>query len=131
MARSLQLRTFQIGAPPKRGEGLRIGAARHPPRGVAKSRWREDGFFDVWLPVIAPSAALIHRYRKDLGDAAIRKRFFQAYEREMQQPAPRHVIELLAALAERTPIAVGCFCDDESHCHRSRLVELIRRVHVS
>jgi len=127
MKRPLNLRTFQIGAPPKRGEGLRIGATRRPPRGVPKTRWQRDGYFDVWLPVIAPSTRLILRYRRrDWDDPSVRRQFFQAYERELGKTQARQTIQLLAALAQRTAIAVGCFCSDESRCHRSRLYQVIR-----
>jgi uncharacterized protein YeaO (DUF488 family) len=128
MKRRLTLSTFQIGAPPKRGEGLRIGATRRPPRGVPKARWQRDGYFDVWCPVIAPSASLLHRCRRlDLDDLSMRRRFFQAYERELEQTPARQTIQLLAALAQRTAISVGCYCSDESRCHRSRLFEVLQR----
>jgi uncharacterized protein YeaO (DUF488 family) len=45
----------------------------------------------------------------------------------MKQPDSRHAIELLAEMAKRTPISIGCFCEDESHCHRSVLRDLIER----
>ena len=125
---TLKLWTFQIGAPPKRGEGLRIGATRRPPRGVPKAMWQKDGYFDVWLPAIAPSARLLDRYRRrDSDDPAIRRKFFRSYERELGQTPARHAIQLLVALAKRTPIAVGCFCEDESRCHRSRLHKVMQR----
>jgi uncharacterized protein YeaO (DUF488 family) len=127
MKRKLLLHTFRVGAAPKRGEGLRIGAVRWTPRGIPRARWREN-CFDVWLPVIAPSASLIRRLRKrDSKDAAAFKKFFEAYEREMHHTGSRQTNELLAALAPRTRIAVGCYCPDERDCHRSRLQRLIRR----
>jgi uncharacterized protein YeaO (DUF488 family) len=128
MATRLHLATFQIGGASKRRQGLRIGATRRPPRGVSRERWQREGFFDVWLPVVAPSADLLRRiHAGDIDDPDARRRFFAAYEREMAQTEPRQVIELLARLAERTPIAIGCFCADESRCHRSRLRALIER----
>ena len=128
MNRSLKLRTFQIGTPPKRGEGLRIGTTRRPPRGVPRSRWQRDEYFDLWFPVVAPSAALLKRTKgKDFDDPAVRKRFFEAYRRELQRPPAKHGVSLLAALAHRTAVAVGCFCADESWCHRSVLrAEIVR-----
>lgn len=124
----LKLRTFQIGALPKRGEGLRIGTTRRPPRGVRRHRWQRDGYFDVWLPAVAPSAKLLRRWRgSDFETASARKRFFDAYERELARPESRQTIHLLAVLARRTPIAIGCFCQDESRCHRSRLKQIIER----
>ena len=127
MERKLKLSTFQIGTPAKKGQGLRVGTTRHPPRGVPKDRWRAEGYFDVWLPTVAPSAELISRYRTKLDDPAVRKKFVDTYEREVLAKAEsRQTIELLAEIAARTPISIGCFCEDESKCHRSRLFEIIR-----
>lgn len=123
----LKLSTFQIGTPAKRGQGLRIGATRRPPRGVPKSRWRRDGYFDVWLPSIAPSQKLLARFKQHLDDPAPWRTFFDSYERELLSSASgRQTLELLAEIAKRTPISIGCFCADESRCHRSRLYKLIR-----
>jgi uncharacterized protein YeaO (DUF488 family) len=125
LSRPLKLRTFRIGTAAKKVEGLRIGAARYAPRGVPRSQ--RGSYFDVWLPLLAPSAALIRRFRRGTDDAAAVRRFFRAYEREMSRPEPRQAIRLLAELARRIPIAVGCYCEDESRCHRSRLKLLIER----
>jgi uncharacterized protein YeaO (DUF488 family) len=126
MSKPLKLRTFRIGEPARRGEGLRIGTTRRPPRGVAKSRWQADGYFDVWLPSVAPSPALLRRFRKLSSDPdGSLEPFFEAYEREMSRSEARQTIALLAALAQRTPIAIGCYCADETRCHRSRLKRLI------
>jgi len=123
----LKLSTFQIGPPAKPGQGLRIGATRLPPRGVPKARWKKDGYFDVWLPVIAPSNKLLSWiHQRDINDAAVRKTFFDRYERELLgDSTARHTLHLLAELAKRTPISIGCFCKDESRCHRSRLYKII------
>ena len=129
MKRRLHLRTFQIGAAPKRGDGLRIGTTRRPPRGVPRARWKRDGYFDVWFPVVAPSAALLERTRdRDFANPAVRRRFFEAYQKELQRPPAKHAVALLAALAQRTPLAIGCFCADQSWCHRSVLKAEIARV---
>jgi uncharacterized protein YeaO (DUF488 family) len=125
----LRLRTFRIGAPREPGEGLRIGATRRPPRGVARERWRSEGLFDVWFPVLAPSHELLSQVRRDgLDDEKARERFFARYEREILGRAEsRQAVELLAALALKTPLSIGCFCKDESRCHRSRLRRLIEQ----
>ena len=125
----LKVSTYQIGTAPNASQGLRIGATRLPPRGIPKSRWKKDGYFDVWLPVIAPSKKLVSWiHQRDINDAATRKTFFQRYERELLgDSTARHTLQLLAELAHRTPISVGCFCKDESRCHRSRLREIIER----
>ena len=129
MKPGLKLKTFRIGAPAKRGEGLRIGTTRRPPRGVPKARWSRDGYFDVWLPSLAPSRKLLAWLkRRNLEDPAVRGSFFDRYERELLATAEgRQNVEFIAKVAARTPVSIGCFCADESRCHRSRLYRIIRR----
>ena len=129
MKKKLRLSTFQIGAPARRGEGLRIGTTRRPPRGVPKRRWVRDGYFDVWLPALAQSARLLARVKKrDYDDPSVRKEFFDTYERELLATAEgRQTVKFVAEVAARTPISIGCFCGDESRCHRSRLLKIIKR----
>jgi len=117
---SLKLKTFNIYEEPRRGDGLRIAVVRFLPRGLTRSQWK----FDVWLPILAPSADLLKRMKSQSITTA---KFFSAYEREMDRPDPRHVIELLGAVAERTVISLGCHCTDERQCHRSRLPGLIEK----
>lgn len=126
----LKLSTFQIGSPAKRGQGLRIGATRLPPRGVPKSRWKRDGYFDVWFPAIAPSRELLSWIKqRDINDASVCRTFFHRYEQEvLGNSTGRQTLQLLAEIAKRAPISIGCFCEDESRCHRSRLYQLIRQM---
>jgi uncharacterized protein YeaO (DUF488 family) len=44
----------------------------------------------------------------------------------MKEPDNRRLLALLAALSHGSDFAVGCYCADESHCHRSILRELFR-----
>jgi uncharacterized protein YeaO (DUF488 family) len=129
MKKKLKISTFQIGTPPRPGQGLRVGVTRRPPRGVPKSHWVAGGYFDVWLPALAPSASRLRRLkRKDYDDPAVRKAFFNSYERELLATADsRQTVEFVAQVAMRTPISIGCFCEDESRCHRSRLLKILRR----
>jgi uncharacterized protein YeaO (DUF488 family) len=129
MKKRLRLSTFQIGAPARRGESLRIGTTRRPPRGVRKNRWVRDGYFDVWLPTLAPSAKLLARVKeRDYDDPSVRKAFIDAYERELLATAEgRQTVQFVAEVATRTPISIGCFCSDESRCHRSRLLKIIKK----
>ena len=125
----LKLKTFQIGTPANRGDGLRIGTTRRPPRGVPRDRWQADGYFDVWFPVVAPTLALFHRFRgRDLNDPAQLRAVLDAYEREvLKSTESRQAIHLLAEMAKRIPVSIGCYCADERRCHRSRLKQLIER----
>ncbi len=127
MTKKIHLSTFQIGTPAKPEQGLRIGVTRHPPRGVPKERWVVDGYFDVWLPTVAPDAKLVTEIRHLPSEkTSERERLFARYERELLADATgRQTVELIAQIAARTPVSIGCFCEVESHCHRSRLYRII------
>ena len=123
----LQLRTFRIGDPPGAGGDLRVATTRRPPRGVPKSEWHRH--FDVWLPSVGPSAALLQRTRTMVTTDAGWSRFARAYTREMSSTEARQTISLLAEIARRMPLAIGCYCEHESRCHRSILRRLIEQHH--
>jgi uncharacterized protein YeaO (DUF488 family) len=129
MKSALKLSTFQFETPVKRGQGLRIGVTRRPPRGIRKARYKRDGYFDVWLPAIAPSSKLLSLLKGSADDdPKVLKRFFDSYERELLATAEgRQTIKCIAQIAALTHISIGCFCEDESRCHRSSLYRIIHR----
>ena len=120
----MAIRVVRLGSPRSPGEGLRIGTVRRPPRGVPKAQHASRDFYDVWLPELAPSAELV-----DLAlhatDARAWQRFVKDYRREMKEHAASRLLDLLAALSRQTSLAVGCYCSDESRCHRSVLRQLL------
>ena len=59
----MALSIVRLGTPRASGEGPRLGTVRRPPRGVPKSEFAAQNYYDVWLPTLAPSAELI----KDTG----------------------------------------------------------------
>ena len=121
----MAIRVVRLGSERTKGEGLRIGTVRRPPRGVPKSEFAKRDFYDVWLPELSPSAPLVAR-----GLAAKTERewnsFVKAYRHEMKQPDAARLLELLAALSASTSFSVGCYCEDEARCHRSVLRALLR-----
>ena len=119
----MPIKIVQFGTPRGRAEGLRIGTVRRPPRGVRKSQWARRDFFDVWLPNLAPSAALMSETSIQ-DDGTGWKTFARRYEAELRQPAQSHLLDVLVALSRSANFSVGCYCDDERHCHRS----ILRRV---
>ena len=127
--KKLHLSTFQIGTRSTPEQGLLIGVTRHPPRGVPKDRWTVDGYFDVWLPTLAPEAKLVSQILKlDPEKMREREKLFDRYERELLSDATgRQTVDLIAKISERTPVSIGCFCKDESCCHRSRLFRIIQQ----
>lgn len=115
---------LQLGSPRLPDEGLRIGTVRRPPRGVPKAEFAARNFYDVWLPLLAPSAELVKEAQGATTEAAWRA-FARRYRAEMAAPEPARVLDLLAALSHQTNFSVGCYCPDETHCHRSVLRELL------
>lgn len=120
----MSLSIVRLGTPRQAGEGLRIGTVRRPPRGVAKADFARLDWYDVWLPILAPSEALVKQARA-AADAGAWARFMRQYRREMAAPDAARTLDLLAALSQRTDLAVGCYCEDEARCHRSVLRELL------
>jgi len=120
----MPIRIVRLGSLRNPGEGLRIGTVRRPPRGVPKADFAKRDFYDVWLPNLAPSEALV---KQALGarDERAWKTFVRRYRAEMKQPDASRVLDLLAALSHGTSFSVGCYCADESRCHRSLLRELL------
>src|SRR6185295_9752003 len=115
----------RLGSPRRRGEGVRIGTVRRLPRGVRKEDYASRDFFDVWLPELAPTAALVSWAQAEPWTPARWTRFETRYRREMQAPAAQRLLALLAALSRTTNLSVGCYCEDESRCHRSVLRDLL------
>ena len=107
---------------PEPPDGLLIGVARYLPRGVRRQDYANRGYFDLWLPLLSPSASLVAAYRKN---QITFRRFAANYRGEMRQPAPRQVIRLIAAISRCQPVRLGCFCEDANRCHRSVLRKLI------
>jgi uncharacterized protein YeaO (DUF488 family) len=113
------IRVVRLGSPRARGEGLRLGTVRRPPRGVKKSDYARRNYYDAWLPELAPSAALIKQAGKGW------PRFARSYRAEMRAPAAQRLLELLARLSQHGDFSVGCYCEDEKRCHRSILRQLL------
>lgn len=121
----MSIHIIQLGSKRLRGEGLRIGTVRHPPRGVLKSQFASHNWYDIWFPNLAPSPKLLklaHAATTDKDFAA----FLRKYRSEMSDPEKSRELDLLAALSHETNLSVGCYCDDESRCHRWMLRELLK-----
>lgn len=118
----MAVRIVRLGSPRFAGEGLRIGTVRRPPRGVPRSEFAKRDFYDVWFPTLAPSVPTMQRALKATTPAEWRA-FVKAFNREMAAPEPSRTLDLLAALSHTADFSVGCYCEDEAHCHRSVLRE--------
>lgn len=120
----MSIRIVRLGSERVPGEGLRIGTVRRPPRGVPKERFSIDDWYDVWLPNLAPSAALV-KQAQAAGTPREWQAFVRKYRAEMAAPDTVRILDLLAALSRQTELSVGCYCADETRCHRSVLRELL------
>jgi uncharacterized protein YeaO (DUF488 family) len=122
----LKLSTYAYGDKRRPGEGLRLGCARYPVRGVPKGQYAKRDLMDVWLPTVAPSQQLVKWARKNnLEESRQWKIYERRYRSEMKKTDARQTIEALAQLAQRTPISLGCYCHSR-HCHRFVLESLVR-----
>ena len=121
---SMAVRVVQLGRPRTSNEGLRIGTVRRPPRGVPKKEFASRNYYDVWLPNLAPSDQLVKAAQSAKNETDWRT-FIRRYRSEMSRPENSRVLDLLAALSHQTNFSVGCYCDDEQHCHRSVLRQLL------
>jgi uncharacterized protein YeaO (DUF488 family) len=121
----MAIRIVRLGTPRARGEGLRIGTVRRPPRGVKKDAYARENWYDVWLPDLAPSQALLRR--ASLDDEKGWRAFARTFEAEMKKPEAARLLDLLAALSQGASFSVGCYCKDERRCHRSILRRLLQQ----
>jgi uncharacterized protein YeaO (DUF488 family) len=114
----------RLGTPRRPGEGPRLGTVRRPPRGVPKADFARLDYYDVWFPNLSPSAELVQEAQHAADEkawAAFRRKF----RREMATPDRSRELDVLAALSHDTNLSIGCYCEDESRCHRSVLRDLL------
>ena len=116
----MSIRIVRLGSARSEGEGLRIGTVRRPPRGVPKTEFAKQNWYDVWYPNLAPSVETM-KLGHEATTATRWATFTKKYRAEMDAPENAHSLRLLAALSQGTNFSVGCYCENESHCHRSIL----------
>ncbi|MEO8062646.1 MAG: DUF488 family protein [Pseudomonadota bacterium] len=120
----MTIRIIRLGTPRSSGEGTRLGTVRRPPRGVPRTEFAKLDWYDVWFPVLAPSAGLMK-----IGQAAKTDKhwaaFFRKYRAEMAESAPSQSLDVLAALSGHANLSMGCYCENEQLCHRSQLRTLL------
>lgn len=120
----MSIRIVRLGTARAAGEGLRIGTVRRPPRGVPKADFASGNWYDAWLPDLAPSEALV-KLGQRAEDEKDWKTFARKYRKEMASPGKARILDLLAALSQGASFSVGCYCEDESRCHRTVLRQLL------
>ncbi|POR46229.1 DUF488 domain-containing protein [Bosea psychrotolerans] len=120
----MSIRIVRLGTPRLPDEGTRIGTVRRPPRGVRKERYAADDWFDVWFPELSPSPELVKSALNAESEVEWHG-FVRAFRAEMDEPAPRRTLDLLAALSHSGRFSIGCYCEQEARCHRSVLRQLL------
>ena len=120
----MALRIVRLGSARHADEGTRIGTVRRAPRGVPKAQFASGNWYDVWLPLLAPSVETLKQGQAAQTPAQWAA-FERLYRREMAAPAASQALELLAVLSQRSALSVGCYCADASRCHRSVLAQLL------
>ena len=120
----MSIRVVQLGSPRASGEGTRIGTVRRPPRGVPKAEFAKRDYYDVWLPILSPSAELMAQGKEAASDGEWNA-FARKFRAEMNDGDASKVLDLLAVLSQGTHFSVGCYCEDESRCHRGILRQLL------
>ena len=121
----MSVRIVKLGTQRQRDEGLRIGTVRRPPRGVPKSEFAKQNWYDVWYPTLAPSVETM-KLGQQAQTPAQWAAFIKKYRSEMAAPDASRAIDVLAALSHHGQFSVGCYCEDEAQCHRSVLRALLR-----
>lgn len=120
----MAIRIVRLGTPRENDEGLRIGTVRRPPRGVRKEDYAAKDMYDVWFPNLSPSEVLLKEAFPVADDKSWRA-FSRRFLAEMKAPAAKHDLDLLAALSHHADFSIGCYCENEAHCHRSILKALL------
>ncbi len=121
----MSIRVVRLGSPREKGEGIRVGTVRRPPRGIRKTDYGKLDFYDVWLPQLAPSAELVGWIKKRPDTPASWRRFESRYLRELSSADNQRLLDFLAALSKGTDFSIGCYCEDERKCHRSILRKVL------
>jgi uncharacterized protein YeaO (DUF488 family) len=121
----MTIRIVRLGSSRETSEGLRIGTVRRPPRGVKKEEYASKNIYDVWFPNLSPSEALL-KEGSAVKDEKSWKMFKRKFIAEMKLSTARRDLDLIAALSHQTNFSIGCYCKDESRCHRSILRELLQ-----
>jgi len=120
----MSIRIVRLGSPRQAREGTRVGTVRRPPRGVPKSMFAKQDWYDVWFPNLAPSVETM-KLAQQAKTPAQWVAFVRKYLAEMSAPHARHDLEMLAALSHSADFSVGCYCENEDRCHRSILRKLL------
>ena len=105
-----------------KNDGYRLLICRYRPRGVRK----EDETWDGWCPDLGPSRQLHADFYGKHGPPITWEQYRERYLEEMKAQAEL-IDELAKLVSEGKHVTLLCSsaCEDEAHCHRSLLRQLI------
>ena len=110
----MAIRTKRIYDPPSPEDGYRLLVMRLWPRGVTK------GAVDGWEKDLGPSRELLMSFRAGkLGWEELAARYRE------EASARRELLARYRDLGRRQTLTLLCSCQDEAHCHRSLLKEIL------
>jgi len=121
----MAIRVVRLGTSRAPDEGTRLGTVRRPPRGVRREDFAARNYYDVWVPDLAPSGAVVSWALSEPWTPVRWAKYVKTYRREMAKPVPRRLIAMLASMSATSNFSVGCYCADETHCHRALLREML------
>lgn len=121
----MAIRVVRLGSERAHDEGTRLGTVRRPPRGVAKEKFASENWYDVWYPNLAPSAETM-KLGQEAKTPAQWNAFVKKYRSEMAESDASRSLDVLAALSKHSNFSVGCYCENESRCHRATLRALLQ-----
>ena len=120
----MSLSIIELGTKRRKNE-LRIGTVRRPPRGVRKEDFAKLDYYDVWFPMLSPSAELMKEGQAAIDNEKAWLVFCKKFKSELAKGEAMNALDLIAKLSHQTEISIGCYCKDEKKCHRSVLRELL------
>jgi uncharacterized protein YeaO (DUF488 family) len=92
---------------------------------VPKADFARLDYYDVWFPNLSPSPELVQE-ALDAKDDRAWAAFARKFRHEMKDPDRSRELDVLAALSHHSNFSLGCYCADETRCHRSVLRELLQ-----
>ena len=119
------VRVVRLGSDRVDGEGLRIGTVRRPPRGVPKTQFASQNWYDVWYPELSPTPELMAQGQSSQSESEWNA-FVRKFRKQLSESTTSRTLDLLAAMSASTNFSLGCYCEREERCHRSVLRAVLK-----
>ncbi len=119
----MPIKTKRWCDPKKKSDGYRLLICRYRPRALPKS----EETWDTWIKDLGPSKELHAAFYGKHGQTPIGWEEYRRRYLEEMKGMEEIIDELAALVAEGKTITLLCSsaCEDETHCHRTLLRQLI------